>query len=200
MKTNFTAGDKAFVLEMNEGRNKDPRIHEVQVKSIGKKYIHTSRCGYVTKFLADKPHYGLENYDLQLFPTKESAEECMECHAMRHKLRRMDFSQLQYNTLKTILALCNAESIPEEHLFCEGDIVYVSNPDQEYEAEYGERVHRNFFGKVIMTELDCITVDWGNDEEWSYLPEELSHAKGLQYMTLQDFSNTFGLSVNGTFI
>lgn len=30
-----------------------------------------------------------------------------------------------------------------------GDVVFVSNPDKEYEKEYGVRVHRNFFGKVI---------------------------------------------------
>lgn len=33
-------------------------------------------------------------------------------------------------------------------MFKVGDLVYVSNPDTEYEKEYGERTHRSFFGTV----------------------------------------------------
>lgn len=33
-------------------------------------------------------------------------------------------------------------------MFKVGDLVYVSNPDTEYEKEYGERTHKSFFGTV----------------------------------------------------
>ena len=34
-------------------------------------------------------------------------------------------------------------------MFKVGDLVYVSNPDTEYEKEYGTRIHKSFFGTVI---------------------------------------------------
>lgn len=199
MNNEFVVGKKAYVLKMNLGRNAEPEIREVEVTSIGRKYIHISGYVYGTKFLVNFPHKCENDYDMQLCSSKKEAEELIENRNMRLKLRSMDFSSLQYNTLKTILALCMAEEKREEHIFSEGDIVYVSDPDLTYEKEYGERVHKNFFGKVIEVE-SCITVDWGNNEEWTYNPEELSLAKGLEHMTLEDFSNTFGVCVNVTFL
>lgn len=88
-----------------------------------------------------------------------------------------------------------------------GDVVYVANPDREYESEYCSREHRNFFG--IVTEINeypkGISVgvkfnDYLDDVEWYYSPEELDHASSLKDMTLEEFSNTFGLCVNGTYL
>ena len=199
MNNEFVVGEKAYVLKMNLGRNAEPEIREVEVTSIGRKYIHISGYVYGTKFFVDFPHKCESDYDMQLCSSQKEAEELIESRNMRLKLRRMDFSALKYNTLKKILALCTAEVEREGHIFSEGDIVYVSDPDLTYEKEYGERVHKNFFGKVIEVE-PCITVDWGNEEEWAYNPEELSLAKGLEHMTLEDFSNTFGVCVNATFL
>lgn len=83
-----------------------------------------------------------------------------------------------------------------------GDIVYVSNPDLEYEAEYGHRFHNAFFGKVIEVEeyptQTVVTVDFNDGYDWAYNEEELEFASTLKDMTLEEFSNTFGVVVNGT--
>lgn len=85
------------------------------------------------------------------------------------------------------------------HVFSEGDIVYVSNPDLACEEEQ-PRFHRNFFGKVIEVDNSYVIVDFDNDDGWSYEAKELSLAKELRHMTLEDFSNTFGVCVNATFL
>ena len=85
-----------------------------------------------------------------------------------------------------------------------GDIVFVSNPDLEYEKEYGIREHKSFFGRIIeveeYTEEICVTVYFpitpnGCDMEWSYDAKELSLASELKDMTLEEFSNKYGVSV-----
>ena len=85
-----------------------------------------------------------------------------------------------------------------------GDVVFVSNPDQEYEKEYGVRVHLNFFGKVIEVmeckPFDCITVDFGNEDEWAYNSNELSLASDVKDMTLEEFSNKYLVCVNATYL
>ena len=85
-----------------------------------------------------------------------------------------------------------------------GDTVYVSNPDTEYENEYGVRMHRSFFGRVkevttYGTEIN-VSVEFpntynGHSVEWSYDANELSLASELKNMTLEEFSNKFGVSV-----
>lgn len=80
-----------------------------------------------------------------------------------------------------------------------GDIVWVSNPDKEYENEYGIRVHRNFFGSITEIGAGYVEVDFGYGDCWAYAPEELSLSSDLKNMTLEEFSNTFGLVVNGVF-
>ena len=71
------------------------------------------------------------------------------------------------------------------------------------EKEYGIRTHRNFFGKVIEVvktkPYDCITVDFGNNEEWPYNANELSLAKELKDMTLEEFSNKYLVCINATY-
>ena len=87
-----------------------------------------------------------------------------------------------------------------------GDTVFVSNPDEEYEAEYGHRYHPCFFGKV--TEIETygeeisveVTFDYFGDYVWYYHPEELSHASEIKDMTLEKFSNTYGVCVNATYL
>lgn len=83
-----------------------------------------------------------------------------------------------------------------------GDIVFVSNPDLEYEKEDGNRFHTEFFGKV--TEVrehnsgDMVCVSFGNGDqriEWSYTANELSLARVLKDLSLNEFvimkSNNF---------
>lgn len=88
--------------------------------------------------------------------------------------------------------------------FKEEDVVFVSNPDKEYEKEFGMRIHQNFFGKVIEVMKtqphDCITVDFGNGEEWAYGANELSLAKELKDMTLEEFSNKYLVCINATYL
>ena len=84
-----------------------------------------------------------------------------------------------------------------------GDIVFVSNPDEEYEAEYGHRYHPCFFGKVIDVEtygneiVVTVEFDYFGKYEWSYNSEELSLASEIKDMTLEEFSNKYGVQVNG---
>lgn len=89
-------------------------------------------------------------------------------------------------------------------MFCEGDTVYVSNPNTVYEKVYGKRVHMSFFGKVLETaaygEETCVIVRFpatpnGCEMEWAYEEGELSLAKDLKDLTLEEFSNRFGVSV-----
>ena len=87
-----------------------------------------------------------------------------------------------------------------------GDIVFVSNPDEEYEAEWGHRYHPCFFGKVTEVEtyenetVVTVTFNYHGNYEWAYLPEELSLASEIKDMTLEQFSNTYGVCVNGLYL
>lgn len=89
-------------------------------------------------------------------------------------------------------------------MFNVGDIVFVSSKDIEYEEECGARYHKNFFGKV--TEITnyvpeiVVEVDFGDGYVWSFNDNELSLAKELKNMTLEDFSNKYGVIVNAQFI
>ena len=85
-----------------------------------------------------------------------------------------------------------------------GDLVYVSNPDTEYEKEYGERAHKSFFGTVTevtaYTNEICVEVNFpatpnGYTEEWCYNASELSLAKELKDMTIEELSNKFNLQI-----
>lgn len=89
-------------------------------------------------------------------------------------------------------------------MFKEGDLVYVSNPDTEYEEEYGVRYHKSFFG--IVTEVTdfanevCVEVKFpqtpnGCEMEWSYNADELSLASDLKDLTVEELSNKFGLQI-----
>lgn len=89
-------------------------------------------------------------------------------------------------------------------MFKVGDLVYVSNPDTEYEKEYGERTHRSFFGTVTdvteYTDEICVEVKFpatpnGCAMEWSYDANELSLAKKLKDMTIEELSNKFNLQI-----
>lgn len=94
-------------------------------------------------------------------------------------------------------------------MFKVGDIVYVSNPDTEYEEEYGVRTHRSFFGKVTevieyesqtVVEVSFPSTPNGCAMEWSYDENELSLASELKDLTLEEFSNKFGVSVLGEYL
>ena len=78
-----------------------------------------------------------------------------------------------------------------------GDIVYVSNPDLEYESEFGERKHASFFGIVTGTFRclgdDCAEVKFpkttkGEEITWAYTVEELSLASDLKNEELEEVS------------
>ena len=83
-----------------------------------------------------------------------------------------------------------------------GDIVFVSNPDEEYEAEFGHRYHPCFFGEVTEVEtydgeiVVTVVFNYFGKYEWYYHPEELSHASEVKDMTLEEFSNKYGVQVN----
>ena len=84
-----------------------------------------------------------------------------------------------------------------------GDIVFVSNPDTDYEEEYGHRYHKNFFGKVIEVEdygETVVTVEFERDNDWAYLEEELSLASEIKDMTIEEFSNRFGVLVTAEYL
>ena len=86
-------------------------------------------------------------------------------------------------------------------MFKVGDLVYVSNPDTEYEKEYGERTHKSFFGTVTdVIGGTCVEVKFpatpnGCEMEWSYNVNELSLAKELKDMTIEELSNKFKLQI-----
>lgn len=89
-------------------------------------------------------------------------------------------------------------------MFKLNDIIFVSNPDIEYEREMGGWKHKAFFGCVTEVETfgteTVVTVEFpampnGASAECSYNEEELSHASELRNMTLEDFSNHYGVSV-----
>lgn len=94
-------------------------------------------------------------------------------------------------------------------MFKIGDIVYVKNPDKEYEEEYGERIHNSFFGKVIdvteYTNGTCVEVEFpktscGAMMQWSYDANELAMASELKNMTIEEFSNKFGVCVKAEYL
>lgn len=89
------------------------------------------------------------------------------------------------------------------------DIVFVSNPDKAYEEEWGAREHKAFFGRVTEVEEfesgTTVQVKFpatpnGTAAEWCYYENELSHASELKNMTLEDFSNRYGVSVNAEYV
>ena len=88
--------------------------------------------------------------------------------------------------------------------FKEGDMVFVSNPDTAFEEEYGKRIHQNFFGTVTEVSkckpYDCVVVKFENDNEWAYNSNELSSAEDLKDLTLEEFSNTYMVCVNATYL
>ena len=62
-------------------------------------------------------------------------------------------------------------------MFKESDIVFVSNPDREYEKQMGVRHHRAFFGRVLtidtygtetVVDVEFPRTACGEDMEWSY--------------------------------
>lgn len=88
--------------------------------------------------------------------------------------------------------------------FKPGDVVFVSDPDTAYEAEYGIREHRAFFGRVTevndfggetTVEVHFPEMPNGDAMDWSYSADELSHASSLKDMTLEGFSDRYGVSV-----
>lgn len=89
-------------------------------------------------------------------------------------------------------------------MFKVGDLVYVSNPDTEYEEEYGVRYHKSFFGTVTevtdFTNEVCVEVKFprtpnGYEMEWAYNENELSLVSELKDLTIEELSNKFGLQV-----
>ena len=89
-------------------------------------------------------------------------------------------------------------------MFKVGDLVYVSNPDTKYEEEYGVRYHKSFFGTVTevieFTNEICVEVKFpattnGCEMEWAYNANELSLAKELKNMTIEELSNKFNLQI-----
>ena len=89
-------------------------------------------------------------------------------------------------------------------MFKVGDLVYVSNPDTEYEEEYGVRFHKSFFGTVTeVTDFAnevCVEVKFpqtpnGCAMEWAYNADELSLASELKDLTIDELSNKFGLQI-----
>lgn len=92
-------------------------------------------------------------------------------------------------------------------MFKVGDIVYTPEyPDTKYMEEYGiDRWHRSFFGRITKIKTHSngeivIDVDFGDDHRWAYSENELRIASELKNMTLEDFSNKFGLVINGVYL
>lgn len=94
-------------------------------------------------------------------------------------------------------------------MFKEGDIVFVSNPDRKYEERMGIRNHRAFFGRVLtvdtygtetVVDVEFPRTAYGEAMEWSYDANELSLASELRNLTLEEFSNRYGVSVNGEYL
>ena len=48
--------------------------------------------------------------------------------------------------------------------------------------------------------LHCITIDFGNEDEWAYNSNELSLASDVKDMTLEEFSNKYLVCVNATYL
>ena len=89
-------------------------------------------------------------------------------------------------------------------MFKVGDLVYVSNPDTEYEKEYGERTHKSFFGTVIdvtnygdeiYVKVKFPATPNGCAMKWAYNANELSLAKELKNMTVEELNNKFNLQI-----
>ena len=94
-------------------------------------------------------------------------------------------------------------------MFNVGDIVFVSNPNQEYEEEMGVREHKAFFcritdieeyGKETVVEVHFPNMPSGPAMDWTYNAEELSCASELKNLTLEEFSNRYGVSVLAEYI
>lgn len=85
----------------------------------------------------------------------------------------------------------------------------MSNPDREYEKRMGGRNHRAFFGRVLtidtygtgtVVDVEFPSTACGETMEWSYDASELSLASELKNLTLEEFSNRYGVSVNGEYL
>ena len=85
----------------------------------------------------------------------------------------------------------------KEKSFVPGDVVYVSDPDKEYEKKYGRREHKSFFGTVMnvimhdsetYVEVNFPTVPNGNTVE-------LSPAAEIKHLTLEELENRFRIQV-----
>ena len=94
--------------------------------------------------------------------------------------------------------------VTKEKSFVPGDVVYVSNPDKEYEKKYGRREHKSFFGTVMnvimhdsetYVEVNFPTVPNGNTVEWCYSAKELSPAAEIKHLTLEELENRFRIQV-----
>lgn len=48
--------------------------------------------------------------------------------------------------------------------------------------------------------FDCITIDFGNEDEWAYNSNELSLASDVKDMILEEFSNKYLVCVNATYL
>ena len=89
-------------------------------------------------------------------------------------------------------------------MFKIGDLVYVSNPDAECDEDCGGRTHKSFFGTVTeVTDYGnevCVEVKFpatpnGCAMIWAYNANELSLAKDLKDMTIEELSNKFNLQI-----
>lgn len=97
----------------------------------------------------------------------------------------------------------------KKDMFKAGDIVFVSDSDKEYEEQMGTRNHDAFFGRVtdvdvygdeIVVEVTFPRTANGEPVTWSYNAKELSYASELKNLTLEEFSNRYGIRVNGEYI
>lgn len=122
-------------------------------------------------------------------------------------------TESQSDGYSQIMRICDAMREQQESclgyiskvkMFKVGDLVYVSNSDTEYEKKYGERTHKSFFGTVTdvteYTDEICVEVKFpatpnGCAMEWSYNANELSLAKEIKDMTIEELSNKFNLQI-----
>lgn len=89
-------------------------------------------------------------------------------------------------------------------MFKEGDIVFVSNPDREYEERMGIRNHRAFFGRVLTVDtygtetvierlVQLNVTDDAKDAEEMYLAAE--KAAGSEETTEKLHVSPYGASI-----
>ena len=124
----------------------------------------------------------------------EDREEIMTCEAAHYGLSIAE--KQQWEKLKKKCRVAEKSFVP-------GDVVYVSNPDKDYEEEYGSREHKSFFGTVMdvilhdsetYVEVNFPTVP-NEYTVWCYSAKELSPAAELRNLTLEELENRFGVQV-----